>query len=144
MTRIKTREFFIAAFTILFLMMSGTVGGEEKTTGENGEAYKPTKTLLMVEKGSKIEKELLDMLGAKEGEDLQFKGRIRCFGRWASFGGDALQKSGESLNDGDVAALWFYTTYGWVLVDALMDITDAGHFDYWIQEFGAPRKLFYQ
>lgn len=138
--------FVIVACAIAVSMVASAVAETEGKATADGkeEAYNPpTKAPVVVEKDSKIAKELLSLLSAKEGADLQFRGRITCFGRWARFGGDATQKSGEPLNDGDVAALWLYTSYGWVLVDALMDITDAGHLDSWIKDFGAPRKLFF-
>ena len=138
--------YVMAACAIVVSMMTIGIAGPEggATDGEKKDADNPpTKAPMVVEKDSKIARELLNLLRAKEGADLQIEGRITCFGRWAKFGGDATQKSGEPLNDGDVAALWLYTSYGWVLVDALMDISDAGHLDSWIRDFGAPRKLFY-
>lgn len=139
MKQIQKLAFGIAVVALVLSIMTSAFAGAD----EEQETYKlPLEAPVVLEKDSKLKKELLDLLRAKEGADLRFEGQINCFGRWAMFGGNAFQKSGEPLSDGDVAALWLYTRYGWVLVDALMDITDAGHLDYWTKDFGVPHKLF--
>ena len=138
MKQIQKLAFGSAVVALVLSIMTSAFAGAD----EEQETYNlPLEAPVVLEKDSKLKKELLDLLRAKEGADLRFEGQMKCFGRWARFGGDAFQKSGEPLSEGDVAALWLYTSYGWVLVDALMDITDAGHLDSWTKDFGVPRKL---
>jgi hypothetical protein len=142
MNKIRKPASAMAVLAVVLPILTSPLARADET-GEKPEACNPsTQAPYMLENESELQKQLLDMIREQEGADLRLEGEIKCYGRWAWFHGEAYKKSGEPLNDGDVAALWLNTSYGWVLVDAYMDVTDAGHFDHWMKAFGVPRRIF--
>ncbi|MFC5050612.1 hypothetical protein ACFPK9_08305 [Rubritalea spongiae] len=95
--------------------------------------------------GSKLRKELFNMLRKETDPATKFKGSLKAFRNWAVFIGETVNAKGQMIthppfDNPDTACLWIRTTKGWVIVESSFGHSDAFYI-IWPEIYGTPKGL---